>query len=97
MPKIKITVVKRFHPKDVFGKDYVTPAGKTATECQSFKDDQEFIVEKGKMPDGFCTWAWYDLYKDLSVSTGVAISATGWKTVLCTPLVLTACARYASS
>jgi len=67
MPKIKITVVKRFHPKDVFGKDYVTPAGKTATECQSFKDGQEFIVEQGKMPEGFCTWAWYDIYKDLSI------------------------------
>jgi uncharacterized repeat protein (TIGR04076 family) len=67
MPKMKITVIKRFHPKDVFDKDYVTPKGKTATECQSFKDGQEFHLDKLKMPEGFCTWAWYDLYKDLSV------------------------------
>ena len=67
MPKMKITVIKRFHPKDVFGKDYVTPTGKTSPECQSFKDGQEFTLDKLKMPEGFCTWAWYDIYKDLSV------------------------------
>lgn len=67
MPKMKITVIKRFHPKDVFGKDYVTPTGKTVTPCQSFEDHQEFILDKLNKPDGFCTWAWYDLYKDLSV------------------------------
>lgn len=67
MPKMKITVIKRFHPKDVFGKDYVTPTGKTAPQCQTFTDGQEFTIDKLKMPEGFCTWAWYDLYKDLSV------------------------------
>ncbi len=68
MPKIKITVVKRFKPEDVFGDEgYTTPNGKKITECTTFKDGQEFIIEKLAKPEGFCGWAWRDIYKDVAV------------------------------
>lgn len=68
MAKIKITVIKRFNPEDVFGKEgYSTPNGKKVTACTAFEDGQEFIVENLKKPDGFCDWAWRDIYKDTAV------------------------------
>jgi len=67
--KIKITVIKRLNPTTVFGtnipKDPMT--GKEFEVCSMFKEGQEFTVENGEMPTGFCTWAWHDIYKDLSV------------------------------
>ena len=67
MPKIKITVVKRFSPKEVFGKEIKTRSGNPVTIC-SFKDGQEFVVDNiNNMPEGFCGWAWRDLYKDIAV------------------------------
>jgi len=66
--KIKITVIKRLSPKEVFGvsipKDPST--GKEYEVCSMFKEGQEFISD-GEMPVGFCSWAWHDIYKDLSV------------------------------
>ena len=45
MAKIKITVLKRFKPEDVFGDvGYSTPNGKKVTACTAFKDGQEFIT-----------------------------------------------------
>jgi uncharacterized repeat protein (TIGR04076 family) len=66
--KIKLTVIKRTKPEEVFGeKGYTTPNGKKVTECTAFKDGQEFIVEKLNKPEGFCGWAWRDVYKDIAV------------------------------
>jgi uncharacterized repeat protein (TIGR04076 family) len=68
--KVKITVIKMLSPRTVFGvnipKDPMT--GKEYEICPIYKDGQEFIVsEKGEMPAGFCSWAWHDIYKDVSV------------------------------
>ncbi len=65
MTKIKISVIKRFRPEDVFGHEIKKPNGDTVTICTSFKDGQEFIVEGLKKPEDFCGWAWHDLYKDV--------------------------------
>jgi len=40
MSKIKITVIKRFSPEDVFGHEYKTPDGKVIEKCH-FEDGQE--------------------------------------------------------
>lgn len=53
--KIKITVLRRFHPSEVFDKSLVT--SHTREACSLFKDGQEFIVENLEMPEGFCTSA----------------------------------------
>ena len=68
--KVKITVVKRFGPDDVFGPDHNIRqiSGELVKKCSSFKEGDEIIVEDIHfMPEGFCMWAWRDLYKDLSV------------------------------
>jgi len=62
--KIRITVLKRFHPSEVFGKSPVTPVEPLGT-CGLFEDNQEFIVENQRMPEGFCTSAWASIYGNI--------------------------------
>lgn len=62
--KIKITVVKRFSPSEVFKTSPVTPLG-TFGACEVFEEGQEFIVENMNMPEGFCTTAWISIYSNV--------------------------------
>jgi uncharacterized repeat protein (TIGR04076 family) len=63
--KVKITVLKRCRPSEVFSKVPVTPVSPLST-CELFKDSQEFIVgEELRMPEGFCTSAWASLYGNI--------------------------------
>ena len=66
MPKIKITVIKRFSPEDVFGHEYKTPTGKVVEKCH-FEDGQKRVSENGEMPEDFCSWAWVDLARSIHV------------------------------
>ena len=60
--KVKITVLKKLDTKEIFGEN--APLGESLEACGQFDLDQEFIVsEDGKMPEGFCHWAWNDIYK----------------------------------
>ena len=60
--KVKITVLKKLSSKDVFGDN--PPTGRVKEACREFDVGQEFIVgEDGGMPEGFCHWAWNDVYK----------------------------------
>lgn len=66
--KVKIIVIKKFSPIDIFGHEVYSTSGTKITTCGAFDEGQEFIVEHiEKMPEGFCGWAWRDIYKDLSV------------------------------
>jgi uncharacterized repeat protein (TIGR04076 family) len=59
--KVRITVLRRFSPSEVFKKapaTFVPPKG----ACEVFHDGQQFIVESLEMPNGFCTSAWTTLY-----------------------------------
>ena len=53
MSKLKITVLKRQNPDDIFDKlpvkrqDWMVP-------CELYEDGQEFIIDKLSMPQGFC-------------------------------------------
>ena len=59
---VKITVLKRFNPSEVFGRNPVTPVNPLGA-CELYKDGQEFIVGKdGEMPKGFCTSAWHTIF-----------------------------------
>jgi uncharacterized repeat protein (TIGR04076 family) len=63
--KVKITVLKRFSPSEVFKTSPVTPAGPLEA-CELFRDGQEFIVgEDLRMPEGFCTSAWVSIYSNV--------------------------------
>jgi len=62
--QVKITVLKRFSPSEVFTKNPVTPV-EPMEECKIFKDGQEFIVEGAQMPKGFCASAWISIYSNV--------------------------------
>lgn len=60
--EVKITVLRRFSPEEVFKKSPVTPVD-SLEACELFRDGQEFIVEDvGKMPEDFCSSAWHTIY-----------------------------------
>ena len=64
--RIRITVLKRYAPKAVFLEPIIQ--GSIVDACTVFKEGQEFIVdESGRMPEGFCSWAWDDLSKVVNV------------------------------
>ena len=60
--QIRITVLRRFSPTEVFETSPVTPV-KPLGSCGLYSDGQEFIVgEDLKMPEGFCPGAWHTMY-----------------------------------
>ncbi len=68
--KVKITVLKCVDPSVIFHDDVpIRPGtGRPYTVCPRFKEGQEFIVSvDDRRPDGFCWWAWRDIYKDMLV------------------------------
>lgn len=69
---VKITVLKRFDPAEVFEKSPVT-LEQPIKACGLFKDFQEFIASGNdpKVPDGFCSAAWASIFPYiLSLSSG---------------------------
>lgn len=62
--KVKITVLKRFSPLEVFETSPVTPV-ETFGACKLFEDGQQFIVENLRMPEDFCTSAWVSIYSNV--------------------------------
>ena len=60
-----ITVLRRFHPDDVFGEDYPIKKLDWMRQCHVVEDGQEFIVHEMEMPEGFCSGAWTAIYPHL--------------------------------
>ena len=66
LPKIKITVVRGLTAEEVldgnvpeyFPENFESP-------CPVHTTGQEFILEGTKCPEGFCSWAWADIQKDI--------------------------------
>ncbi len=73
---VKITVLRRFDPTEVFEKSPVT-SEQPIKACSLFKDFQEFIVPGYdlKMPDGFCSAAWVSIYPFLM---GLSLGGESW-------------------
>ena len=63
--KVRITVLRRFKPSEVFDKMPVTPRNENFGECTLFKDGQVFIAESLRMPEGFCSSAWQAIYSNV--------------------------------
>ena len=60
--KVKITVLRRFKPSEVFKTSPVTEVN-SLEACRQYIDGQEFIVfEDLMMPKRFCTSAWNSIY-----------------------------------
>lgn len=65
MKKVKITVLK----KEFYGEyadEYLTD-GKSAGPCPVLNVGDTFLFEgSAVMPEGFCPWAWIDIYRGVS-------------------------------
>ncbi len=62
--KLKITVLKRLDPKEIF-EEYPVAERDWFVPCKVYEDGQEFLVENLQMPEGFCPSAWQTLYPNL--------------------------------
>ena len=60
--QLKITVLKKDLYRDL-ADEYA--ADKSITACTLFEEGQVFILDKPDKPDGFCSWAWADLHRDV--------------------------------
>lgn len=59
MAKCKITVIKRSLNDDLAKEHINMPV----EQCPAFKDGQEFVIPFAEKPEGFCNWAWDDIFK----------------------------------
>lgn len=60
---VKIIVIKKLSNKDLIDKY----GEGVKVECELFKVGEEFIVKNLQMPEGFCSWAWADIQRDVTV------------------------------
>mgnify|MGYP002660686798 FL=1 len=58
---VKITVLKKLVLDDIV-EAY---AEKPIPVCNKFEEGAVFITDGRKVPEGFCTWAWADIFKDI--------------------------------
>jgi len=65
MSKVKITVVKCFSNEEVFDGEVPEEVARHGSVCHRHSPGQEFIFEDLECPEGLCTWAFADIYRDL--------------------------------
>lgn len=58
---VKITVLKRLLMEDIIEK---YAPGDVAL-CGRCKEGDVFVTDGRKVPEGFCVWAWSDIFKDI--------------------------------
>ena len=65
--KVKITVLERLDLRAKLAKKTTLPAQIPPCKCDKFEDGQEIIYQLGVsgVPEGFCDWAWNDIFKDI--------------------------------
>jgi uncharacterized repeat protein (TIGR04076 family) len=65
MKKVKITVLRKYFYEDL--ADAYLTEGRAVGPCPLLEEGDEFIFEgNAVMPEGFCPWAWIDIYKGVS-------------------------------
>ena len=64
--KVKITVVKKFVAEDL-AKEFVVDEMKKKGfgVCDAVEMGKEYILTEPNMPEGFCSWAWADINRDV--------------------------------
>ena len=70
VPRVKITIVRRFSPEEVFGAEIRKRSGEKIPTC-GYKDGREFLVDFDEVgwekPEGLCGHAWHDMFEDVMV------------------------------
>lgn len=76
MHKVRITVLKTtFHPE--LADKYLTE-GRAVGPCPLLKEGDQFIYQgEAVMPEGFCPWAWIDVYRNVS-GAALGSDTTPW-------------------
>ncbi len=59
---VRITVLKKVKTGEVFDK---YAAGSMTPECTLMKEGKDYISKGMAMPEGFCSWAWADIQRDV--------------------------------
>lgn len=73
MKQVRITVLRKQLYRDIAEK-YLTDY--PDVECDFFREGDSFLYTGGaEMPEGFCPWAWVDIYRSVA-----ALSAGGTHT-----------------
>ncbi|MFW9803229.1 MAG: TIGR04076 family protein [Candidatus Thorarchaeota archaeon] len=67
MARIRITVLKKFNPKDVFGHDITSPKGDIIPTCYVFEEGEELVVYGLEKPEKFCGWGWKTVLEDIKI------------------------------
>lgn len=76
MKRVRITVLKKQLYKDIAQK-YLTDY--PDVECDAFEEGDSFLYTGGaEMPEGFCPWAWVDIYRSVSTLSAGG-SHTPWQ------------------
>ena len=65
MANVKITVVKTFTNEEVFGNNLPKDLEKADSPCGMHHPGQVFILENTDCPDGFCSWAFTDIFREI--------------------------------
>ena len=70
MKQVKITVLRKHLHRDIAEK-YLTDY--PHVECDFFQEGDTYLYTGGAvMPEGFCPWAWVDIYPSVSALSGGA-------------------------
>jgi uncharacterized repeat protein (TIGR04076 family) len=65
MLQVKITVLRKYYYPDL-AKEYLTD-GEVVGSCSLLNEGDEFVYKgSAVMPEGFCPWAWMDIYRGVS-------------------------------
>lgn len=76
MRKVKITVLKK-HFYENIADAYLTE-GRAAGPCPILEEGDIFLFEGSAiMPEGFCPWAWIDIYRGVN-SIAAGATYTPW-------------------
>jgi len=63
LKKVKITVIRKFNPIEIFGHEIIRHSTNKAIPTCSMEEGKEYFVENlYEMPDDFCPRVWYDTH-----------------------------------
>lgn len=64
MNRLKITVVRCFSKEELFPES-LDELERIPSPCGIHSEGQEFILAGERAPEGFCGWAFNDIYRDI--------------------------------
>ncbi|UCD45023.1 MAG: TIGR04076 family protein [Candidatus Bathyarchaeota archaeon] len=66
MSRIRITVVRAFSTEELFSEDAPGTMEGYAHVCPNHHPGQEFVTDSVGCPEGFCSWAYADIRRDIN-------------------------------